>query len=110
MDKSFPRVNRLRGRSSFLGLLSRGARRRGRWCEIVSGTEIGSDTTRFGVSVTRRAGNAVKRNRIKRVVREYLRTHTEFWPVNKAALIRIKAPVTDEAGLLAELEDMLKYL
>ena len=92
-----------------------GHRRRGRWCEIVSApsAEIGGrdeQTTRFGISVTRQAGKAVRRNRIKRIIREFLRHHKELWPINQTAVIRVKSPVDDEAGFLAELEDMLKNL
>lgn len=66
--------------------------------------------TRLGISVTRKAGNAVRRNRIKRLIREYWRRNKWLWPENKAILIRIKTPVSDESGFLAELADMLKNL
>ncbi len=83
-------------------------RRRGRWCEIVfSSAEKG---TSFGLSVSSKAGNAVRRNRLKRILREYLRSHKALWPENKLVVIRIKGPVDDEIGLLAEIDDMLKNL
>jgi ribonuclease P protein component len=63
--------------------------------------------TMFGISVTRHAGNAVRRNRLKRLIREHLRNHKGTWPENKMVIIRIKAVVDDETGLLAELEDMM---
>ncbi len=114
-DNSFGRQFRLRGRSAFLGVLfgKDSQRRRGRWCEMITGetnadgkaTEPG---TRFGIAVTRKAGESVRRNRLKRIVREYLRTHKRLWPEDKMVVIRINRPVTDEADLLAEIEDMLK--
>jgi ribonuclease P protein component len=64
--------------------------------------------TKFGISVTRKAGGAVRRNRLKRIVREYIRTHKSFWPENLLVVIRINRPVTDETDLLIEIEDMLK--
>ena len=70
--------------------------------------------TRFGIAVTRKAGDAVRRNRLKRIVREFLRTHKGLWatrpdrPEGRLIVIRISRPVIDEADLLAELEDMLK--
>jgi ribonuclease P protein component len=88
-------------------------RSQGRWCEIVSAKSTkgpGPATAGFGIMVSRKAGNAVRRNRIKRVIREFLRTHKELWPENKMVVIRIKLPVTDEADLVAEIEDMLKTL
>jgi ribonuclease P protein component len=93
----------------------RSSRRRGRWCEIVFaetalGAEQAEPDTRFGISITRKAGNSVRRNRLKRIIREFLRNNKRSWPENKMVVIRIKAPVTDEADLVAELEDMLKNL
>lgn len=64
--------------------------------------------TKFGISITRKAGGAVRRNRLKRIIREYLRTHKRLWAENKLVVIRINRPVTDDADLLAEIEDMLK--
>lgn len=116
-DRSFPRQNRLRGRSNFLAVWhGKGSLcRKGRYCEIAwadgatSGNECGG-TTRFGLSVAGRVGDAVRRNRIKRIIREYLRNSRNRWPANKMVVIRIKAPVIDESDLIAELEDMLGNL
>ncbi len=88
--------------------MAKGARRRGRWCEIVFTNAPDQAGTSFGLSISRKAGNAVRRNRLKRIVREFLRTHKRLWPANKMMVIRIKGG--DEVGLLAEIEDMLKYL
>jgi ribonuclease P protein component len=112
-NNSFPRANRLSGRTNFLAVITGRAskRLRGRWCElVVADTGESEPETRFGISVSRKAGNAVRRNRLKRIIREHLRTHKGSWPANKMVVIRIKWPVADEAGLLAELEDMLVTL
>ena len=111
-DNSFPRWARLRGRSNFLAVMGgRDSRRaRGRWCEIVSANNVKEPGAQFGIAISRKAGNAVRRNRIKRLIREFLRTHKDIWPQNKMVVIWIKAPVADEAGLLAEIDEMLRNL
>jgi ribonuclease P protein component len=114
LNNSFPRANRLRGRTNFLAVITGRAskRLRGRWCELVVADTGGESEqqTAFGLTVSRKAGNAVRRNRLKRLIREHLRTHKGSWPANKMVVIRIKWTVDDEAGLLAELEDMLVTL
>jgi ribonuclease P protein component len=109
-NNSFPRANRLSGRTNFLAVITgRDSKRlRGRWLEMVVKEAPAESETAFGIAISRKSGNAVRRNRLKRIIREHLRTHKESWPANKLVVIRIKAPVGDEAGLLAELNDMLK--
>ncbi len=46
--------------------------------------------TSFCLSVPRRVGSAPERNRIKRLLREFLRTHKDMWPVNTALVIKVK--------------------
>ena len=122
-DNSFGRQFRLSGRSAFLGVMlgKDSQHRKGRWCEMITNVTkdagkpggpakqtAGKPGTKFGISVTRKAGEATRRNRLKRIVREYLRTHKRLWAENKLVVIRINGPVTDESDLLAEIEDMLK--
>jgi ribonuclease P protein component len=38
------------------------------------------DTSRLGMTVSRRVGNAVERNRVKRQIREYFRLNRVFFP------------------------------
>lgn len=81
----------------------------------VSGESVGltykkADRCRFGIGATKGFGNAVKRNRIKRVVREYLRQNKNIWPGDFNIFIRIYGKTADERATLAELESLLKKI
>lgn len=75
MPEDFPRSVRLRRRAEFKEAYAVGRKLHGeavvvfiRW-----GTEGSARAPRFGITVTRRAGGAVVRNRLKRQVRDVLR-------------------------------------
>ncbi len=42
---------------------------------------------RLGIVVTRRVGNAVQRNRLKRVIREYFRNNRDEFPIGDCVVI-----------------------
>lgn len=65
---------RLRRRQDFLAVQRTGAKVHGKaFLALVAPTTGDGQRGRLGVTVTRRVGNAVTRNRIKRLVREWLR-------------------------------------
>ncbi len=47
--------------------------------------------SRLGISVPRKVGNAVRRNRIKRIVRETFRLHREIFPRSSDIVITIRS-------------------
>jgi ribonuclease P protein component len=71
---------RLRQRADYVSVQSSGSKFHGRHLlaiarrrpDFVSGAERGG---RLGLTVTKKVGNAVVRNRIKRLVREWMRLH-----------------------------------
>lgn len=69
-----PGPRRLRKRSEFLAV-RRGEKRRGRFF-LLEVLKRGDDAEpRVGFTVTKKSGNAVKRNRIRRRLKEALRLH-----------------------------------
>ncbi|MFW5640527.1 MAG: ribonuclease P protein component [Thermodesulfobacteriota bacterium] len=85
MDFSFTKADRLLKRADFLRLSQSGKKIQNRYflAFVCPGP---ADRTRFGVTVTRKVGNAVTRNRIKRLCREHFRlnkhTITGNWDIN----------------------------
>lgn len=69
----FPKTRRLRKRPQFLEIARRGRRAHTRHF-LLQALAAGPGPGRLGVTVTKRVGNAVVRNRIKRRVREAFRT------------------------------------
>ena len=69
-------------------------------------------TARLGITVTRKVGNAVRRNRIKRVVREVFRRERDLFPRADVVFVA-KRHVTaefDYATVLAEVRGARKAL
>ena len=81
--RGFPRGLRLRRRREFLRVQAGGAKRHTRHFLVLVARQPSSVTSvgpRFGITVTRKVGNAVTRNRIKRLLREALRHHRTSFP------------------------------
>jgi ribonuclease P protein component len=72
--QKFPKAKRIRKRGEFLKLQRVGRRRPGtRFVVITAPCEGG--VSRLGITASRRVGDAVVRNRVKRLVREFFRQH-----------------------------------
>ncbi|MBW1755303.1 MAG: ribonuclease P protein component [Deltaproteobacteria bacterium] len=68
--------------------------------------------TRLGITVTKKVGSAVERNRIKRVVREVFRRNRELFPASHDLVFIAKRGSTriDYGSLLSELNRAAKKL
>ena len=67
---------RLRKRAEFVAVQSDGKKLHGRHVLVLAKTRRDPETSgRLGITVTKKVGNAVVRNRIKRFVREWMRLH-----------------------------------
>jgi ribonuclease P protein component len=66
----FPRAGRLRKRPEFVAVQTTGRKVHTKYFLVLVRKD---GTGRVGITVTKRTGNAVTRNRLKRVIREYVR-------------------------------------
>lgn len=66
--------------------------------------------TRLGITVTRKIGNAVVRNRIKRLVREVFRQHRQQLPsgLDLVWVAKQQAADADFAGVLADFQALTR--
>ena len=74
MGQEFPKASRILKRPEFKQLGEAGRRLVGRHFIVVYRVRE-EPFSRIGITVTKKVGNAVTRNRLKRVCREYFRTH-----------------------------------
>jgi ribonuclease P protein component len=98
----FPRTARLLRRGEFLRVQQGGKRVHTAHFIILMTRAVGQ---RLGVTVGRRVGGSVQRNRIKRLVREVFRRNRELFPIDCAVVLvaRAGADSLDYASVKAEL-------
>ncbi|MBI4666631.1 MAG: ribonuclease P protein component [Nitrospinae bacterium] len=72
----FGKESRLRKKREFDGVFAKGGRYRGEKLLFVFNPN-GSEISRLGLAVSRKAGKAVERNRIKRLLREVFRLNRD---------------------------------
>lgn len=104
-DETFPRTHRLLRRSEFVRVQQQGRRvHTGHFVMLVMRGL--TPVTRLGVTVGRRVGGAVQRNRVKRVVREVFRRNRQLFPrdCDVVLVARVGADRLDYAAVLGELE------
>jgi len=114
----FPRARRLRKRREFLRVQASGRRLPGKLFQFFVlkrddfGTPHLAAEARFGITVTRKVGNAVIRNRIKRIVREGCRhLGHQFAPgTDVVVLARTGAERVPAAVFQAELSELARRL
>lgn len=105
MSHSFAKQQRLRSRREFVAVQSRGRRIHGRHFVILV---LAGGSGRVGITVSKKVGNAVTRNRVKRLVREFVRRHPGWVPAHadmvivsrQSAATRTQAEVDADLGAL----------
>ena len=78
-DFTFLKIERLLNRSDFVNLNRSGKRYHARHFLVIL-KQNGLGITRLGVTASKKAGNAVKRNRTKRLIREFFRLNKVYLP------------------------------
>ena len=107
---SFPKFARLLARREFLFLQNRGKRRHCSHFVVILSPAKGGQS-RLGITVTRRFGNAVVRNKMKRLLREFFRIHRmKISPEQDVLIIpRVGAHTLGLAHIAEELGKVLAF-
>ena len=107
MPGRFPRAHKVRKRAEFQTIQAKGRRiSTPRLVLLLSAREGDASGERLGITVTRRVGNAVVRNRAKRLIREAFRATRELWPpdIDLVVIVRHATPGWGLQDVVDELE------
>jgi len=104
---SFGKDERVRKRKEYLKIYQNGTRINSKnFITILSRNQSG--TKRLGITVTKKVGNSVKRNRIKRLLREFFRLNKDKLPDSRDIVVIVKKdiPFLKYQDVCTELEDL----
>ncbi len=106
---SFGKKERVRKRTEYLNIYRRGGRVHSNSFTVILSPNP-SGEKRLGVAVSKKVGNAAKRNRIKRLLREFFRLNKDGLPDSKDMVIIAKKDVSSlkYQDVCLELADLLK--
>jgi ribonuclease P protein component len=106
-EQSYRKLERVTKRNRFRAIYEQGVWKSSKHYTIITCTNA-QGAKRLGITVTKKAGNAVKRNRIKRLIREFFRLNKALFPAGQDFVIMAKRnmpPLTysEACGELREL-------
>ena len=107
--KSFGKKERVRKRKNYLNIYQKGVRVHSSNFTVILNPNP-SGEKRLGVAVSKKVGNAVKRNRIKRLLREFFRLNKDRLPDSRDMVIIAKKDVSSlkYQDVCLELADLFK--
>jgi len=86
---SFQKKERLLNRADFVNVNRSGQRHHTKHFIVIL-TQNGLGSNRLGITVSKKTGSAVKRNRVKRLIREFFRLNKLYFPQGYDILIVAK--------------------
>ncbi|MFH1080007.1 MAG: ribonuclease P protein component [Pseudomonadota bacterium] len=90
MDRqTFGKNERIRKKRDFLAVYQQGVRNHSNHFTVIAHRNP-SGKRRLGITVGKKVGNAVKRNRLKRLLREFFRLHKEQFPPAQDIVVMAK--------------------
>ena len=107
-DRRFPRSCRLTSRQQFIEVYEKG-RRVSSSSFVLFGLENDCGECRLGITVTRKIGGAVCRNRIKRVLREIFRNNRDQLTAPIDVVVNARHPVVGAESRSLEQEFLKTY-
>jgi ribonuclease P protein component len=87
----FPKAQRIRKRAEFRQVQAGAKRVVTDHFVMLLGRRSATEPVRLGITASRKVGNAVVRNRIKRLVREAFRACRELWPRGTDVVIIVRS-------------------
>jgi ribonuclease P protein component len=109
--QTFSKNERIRNKRDYLTVYQQGVRSHSKHFTIIT-CRNPSGESRLGVTVSKKVGNSVKRNRIKRLLREFFRLHkAQFSPVQDTVIVaRGAMPALTYQDVCMELGNLLKKI
>jgi ribonuclease P protein component len=107
VNQTFAKPERIRRRADYLRIQESGRKLHSAsfvCFGVPTPTPIGAAPVRFGITVSRRVGGAVVRNRVKRLLREAFRRHKQAFPSGLELVVIARAEAARAAYTTVERE------
>ena len=111
-DFKFRKKERIIKRSEFQTILKQGIRYSAQNFNIIIYQRSGGELRRLGISISKKVGGAVKRNRVKRLLREFFRLNKDNLPEASDLLFIAKPGSVDlnYSSLAEQLSEFFKRI